>query len=63
MKWLERLHDRHHHEHRLRVLGRHLVELLPAPDARATDGGSGFVFERQLHFAARLGVGARAWAT
>ena len=38
MKWLERLHDRHHYGRRLRVLGRHMGELLPGPDARA--GGS-----------------------
>ncbi len=39
MKWLERLHDRHHHNRRLRVLGRHLGELLPAPDRHAAGSG------------------------
>jgi SAM-dependent methyltransferase len=37
---LERLHDRHHHERRLRVLGGCLAELVPA-DARVLDVGCG----------------------
>ncbi len=40
MNWLERAHDRHHHGRRLRVLGRHLSELLPK-GARALDVGCG----------------------
>lgn len=40
MNWLERAHDRHHHRRRLRVLGRHLCELLP-PRASVLDVGCG----------------------
>lgn len=40
MNWLERAHDRHHHRRRLRVLGRHMGELLSplAPSADAARG-------------------------
>jgi SAM-dependent methyltransferase len=37
---LERAHDRHHHRRRLRVLGRHLCELIPR-GARVLDVGCG----------------------
>lgn len=40
MKPLERLHDRHHHQRRLRVLGRCLAELIPT-GARVLDVGCG----------------------
>lgn len=40
MNWLERAHDRHHHQRRLWVLGRHLNQLLP-PRARVLDVGCG----------------------
>ena len=40
MNWLERAHDRHHHNRRLRVLGRHVSELLP-PAASVLDVGCG----------------------
>ena len=40
MNWLERVHDRHHHDRRLRVLGRHMGELLPGsgPGSPSPDG-------------------------
>lgn len=39
MNWLEWAHDRHHHTRRLRVLGRHMGELLPGPAARPPGSG------------------------
>lgn len=40
MRWFERVHDRHHHSRRLRVLGDHLTDLLPT-GARLLDVGCG----------------------
>lgn len=52
MRWYERFHDRHHHSRRLRVLGDHLIALIPE-GARLLDVGCGdglltqFIAERR----------------
>lgn len=40
MSWLDRVHGRHHHTRRLRVLGQHMADLIPR-NARVLDVGCG----------------------